>query len=351
MSQSALARAALRRPLARWYADPVSCLQACLATVLLHAGADPLRTLGLRWEFFCQPGRVRREEFYFPCRYEGDLAKSIAPFSAVSSRWWCPPDPSDPLAALVGPLTDDLPVIAAVDNYYLPFRPAYHDVHAAHLIVISGIDTERGEVSVLDSTPPTFCGAIPAADFLRAWGSANPADVQDAFFSSSEIRNRCLTVSVTGEVAPLDRGGLAAAVRANLADLRADSADNPDHGTWAGLPGARRYLADLADSGQAGDIEVLADAYAFGWAMQAQAYLHSELLRELGVNWRLPALREAARAVAEVAHAWTGVRMTAAHGRSDRPVAGTLGRHCDRLLHSYERAAGVLDEVAEMVME
>lgn len=351
MSQSAPARAALRRPLTHWYADPISCLQACMATVLLHAGIDPLCTLGLRWEFFCQPGRVSREEFYFPCRHESDVAKSIAPFSPVSSRWWCPPDPCDPLAALADHLSDDQPVIVAVDNYYLPFRPAYRDVHAAHLVVVSGVDAEAGKVSVLDSTPPAFDGAIAAADFLRAWGSANPADLQDAFFSSSEIRNRCLTVSVLGEVTPLDRPTVAAALRANVADLRADHADDPDQGTWAGLSGARRYLADLADCGRAGDIEALADAYPLGWAMQAQAYLHSELLRQLGVSWRLPALREAARAVSGVAHAWTGVRMTAAHGRSDRSVVGALGRHCDRLRHSYERAVGILDEVAGTVVE
>lgn len=342
--------AALARPLEHWYADPLSCLQACLATVLLHSGLDPLHVLGLRWEFFCQPARVRREEFYFPCRHEGDLARSIAPFSPVSSWWWSPDDPADPLAALADPLACDQPVIAAVDNFYLPFRPAYRDVHAAHLVVVWGVDADRGEVSVLDSTPPAFSGAIPAADFVRAWGSVNPADVQDVFFSSSEIGNRCLTVAVIEEVAPLDRAGLAAALRANVADLRADRADDPDQGTLAGLAGARRYLADLADRGRAGDAEALADAYPFGWAMQAQAYLHSELLRRLGVNWRLPALREAASAVAAVAHAWTGVRMTAAHGRIDPAAASSLGRHCDRLLRTYEHATWTLDEAAGTVI-
>ena len=51
--------------------------------------------------------------------------------------------------------------IAAVDNFHLPFRPAFHDVHAAHLLVVYRItDTD---VYVSDAQPPAFQGPIPIA--------------------------------------------------------------------------------------------------------------------------------------------------------------------------------------------
>ncbi|HET9894909.1 MAG TPA: BtrH N-terminal domain-containing protein [Streptosporangiaceae bacterium] len=347
MSRTAAARTML--PPRHWYSDPLSCLQACLGTALLHSGAEPLHALGLRWEFFCQPGRIRREEFYYPCRSDGDVAASIAPFYPVSSRWWTPGAGADPLSELRVVLRGRQPVIAAVDNFYLPFRPAYSDVHAAHLVTVWGVDDERGEVHVLDSTPPAYSGPVASADFLRAWASANPADRQDAFFSDSAIGYRCLLVDFTGPQPSLGRAELAGALRANLSDLSSDDADDPHGSTWAGLAGLRRYLGYLADQGMAGDAGVLADAYPFGWAVQAQTYLHAELLRELGSRWRLPALREAASAVADVAWAWTGVRMTAAHGMSEQSVARTLRRHCDRVLRRYQDAIDALGEAVTEV--
>ncbi|MFD0527296.1 BtrH N-terminal domain-containing protein [Kitasatospora arboriphila] len=170
-----------------WYRDLASCLQATFGSVLLRADHDPLEVLGTAWQFLYRPGEVRSEEFYFPTRYEGDLGRGIAPHHPLTSVWRTPDDPADPLAGLRAALDADRLVIAAVDNHHLPFRPAYHDVHAAHLVTVFGLDEHRGLVHVADATPAAFRGAVPLDAFLAAWDSANPSDVQDAFFSDSRI--------------------------------------------------------------------------------------------------------------------------------------------------------------------
>ncbi len=239
-------KVSIQRPLERWYRDPLSCLHSCVAAVLRYHHLDPLEILGLAWEFTYLPGDVRREEFYYPCRYSGDLVKSMAPHHRLSSSWHRPGDAEDPLPWLVDLLAAHGPVIAAVDNFHLPFRPAYGDVHAAHLVVISGIDRRRGEVTILDATPPKFDGPIACADFLRAWSSANPADGRDVFFSDSGIDRRCLTIEVPDQARSLDRPGLGIALRANLADLSgsASAAGTAGPAALTGLTGLRGYLTD-----------------------------------------------------------------------------------------------------------
>ncbi len=330
--------AKLRDPIRTWYRDPVSCLQACLAMVIEHAGHDPLEVLGLAWEFNHLPGDVKREEFYFPCRFPGDPAHSIAPYHELTSEWHAPAG-DDGLRYLAEMVGENRPVIAAVDNYFLPFRPAYHDVHAAHLVVVTGVDA--GKVSVADPTPPSFDAAIDARDFLNAWGSANSADDQDVFFSSSPIGRRCLMVTPPEVVPPLDEARLHTALRDNIAGMRAASAGT----AWTGLDGLDRYLAYVTARAADKDAEALADVYPFGWAMQAQAYLHAELLRACAARWRRPVLGEAARRVAAVANAWTGLRVSAGHGGSDPTIADTVERHCRRLRRQYEQAVEALDEV------
>ncbi len=336
--------ATLRDPIRTWYRDPVSCLQACLAMVIEHAGHDPLETLGLAWEFNHIPGDVKREEFYFPCRFPGDPAHSISPYHDITSKW-CAPADEDGLRYLSSMIGENRPVIAAVDNYYLPFRPAYHDVHAAHLVVVTGVDIEKAEVSVADPTPPSFDGTIAARDFLNAWGSANHADDQDVFFSSSPIGRRCLMVTPPEVVTPLDQARLHAALRNNISGMLAESTGT----AWTGLDGLDRYLTRLTAQAADKDTEALADVYPFGWAMQAQAFMHAELLRACAVRWRRPVLGEAARRVASVSHAWTGLRVSAGHGGSDPTIADTVERHCRRLRRHYEQAVESLDEAAHEV--
>jgi Butirosin biosynthesis protein H, N-terminal len=323
----------------QWYRDPVSCLQSTLATVLLAAGAEPLPVLGLSWEFRFEPGDVRPEEFYYPCRFEGDPARSLAPYHHIGSRWWSPAEDDDPLAELARRVERGELPIAAVDNYHLPFRPAFHDVHAAHLVVVYAVDRRRDEVHVSDAMPPAFQGAIPAADFLASWSSANPPDDEDAFFSDSRIGRRSLSVEIEGPLPPLDPERLRAALAENL--------DRFGAAGWSGLAGLRRYVDALSRSAAAGKPRPLEELYAFGWGMQAQTYLHGELLRETGAGWSVPELAEAGRAVQAVASAWTGLRMTGAHALAvPAEAAADLRRHGDRLRRRYEEA---LERVAQAV--
>jgi Butirosin biosynthesis protein H, N-terminal len=322
-----------------WYRDPISCLQSTLATVLLRAGVEPLPVLGLGWEFLFKPGDVRPEEFYYPCRFEGDVARSLAPYHPIRSSWWSPALDEDPLAELARRVEDGELPVAAVDNYHLPFRPAFRDVHAAHLVVVYAVDRRREEIHVSDAMPPAFQGAIAAADFLASWSSANPPDDEDAFFSDSTIGRRCLSVEIEGALPPLAPERLRAALDENLARFGG--------GGWSGLAGLHRYVEELAARAQAGERRPLEELYPFGWGMQAQTYLHGELLREVGAAWALRELAEAGRAVQEVASAWTGLRMTGAHGLSaPAAAAADLRRHGSRLRHRYETA---LERVAPAV--
>jgi hypothetical protein len=323
-----------RRPPRRWYRDPLGCLHLTIATVLAERGVEPLDPLGAGWGFQYLPGHVRGEEFYYPHAGD-DLGPALAPHHPLRAVWSATADGEDPLGTFVDAIAAGGLVIAAVDKYHLPFRPAYHDVHAAHLVVVYGVDRARGLVWVSDSQPPGFSGAVRMEDFLAAHASANPADEQDAFFSDSTIARRYLAVELAEPFPELDEGGLAAALRTNVAGFLA--AGDEQH--WTGMAGLRRYVASLEAAASGGEQAPLREAYTFGWSMQAAAYLHSELLRLRGVQWQRPALREAARNVLSVATAWTPVRVTAAHGWPDPPAAATaLHRHGTRLVSRYEEA-------------
>lgn len=346
-------------PVLPWYRDLISCLQAVFATTLIHAGHEPLDVLGNHWEFLFQPGEVRSEEFYFPCRYAGDLGRSLAPHHPVSSRWERPAHEAEPFTEICAAVLADRPIIAAVDNFYLPFRPAYGDVHAAHLVVVWGLDEERGLVYVADAMPPAFHGAIGVDDFLRAWGSANPRDVQDAFFSDAGIDRRLLVVTIGEPFPDVDHAFLRRALSTNLELFRAGDLQTGDlragdlqvggqaHG-WAGTAGLRRFLDALVERARAGEARALEETYPFGWGMQAQSSLHGEFLRTWGARLDLPALREAGRLVEGVAHAWTGLRITAAHGRHDPAAAAPdLARHARLLFRQYEAAIDGVHEARE----
>jgi hypothetical protein len=345
-----------------WCSDLVSCLQSTLATVLRHAGHDPLEVLGAHWEFRYKPGDVRPEEFYYPCSVPGDLAASLSPHFPVSSRWHRPADPAEPLADLAATLASGQLVIAAVDNFYLPFRPAFGDVHAAHLVLIYGTDLAGGRVFVSDAMPPPFAGPIASDDFLRAWSSSNPRDAQDVFFSDARIDRRFMTLTMGEPFPRLDsqllrqvlasnlagfarRDGTAAKTRNGAIEGTADGA-----GDWVGIVGLDRFLDMLLHACARADSATLAGTYPFGWGMQAQASLHAELLRSWSATADIPELREAARVVEAVAHAWTGLRITAAHGRENPPACTReLARHAAALRRGYEVALTGLREAVDLL--
>ncbi|GAB1823630.1 BtrH N-terminal domain-containing protein [Herbidospora sp. RD11066] len=314
-----------------WYRDLISCLQATFGTLLAREGADPLAVLGAGWRFLHLPGDVRSEEFYYPCE-DDDLGAALAPHHGLHSRWWTPADDGDPFREMRAALTANRLVIAAVDNFHLPFRPAYGDVHAAHLVVVYGLDEVRGLVYVSDAMPPAFMGAVPVEAFLNSWGSANPTDVQDAFFSDADIGRRCLDVWLDAPVPGLTPEFLAACLRTDTALFES-----------GGLAGFDAFAEDLVGRCRAGDAAALTELYPFGWGMQAQASLHGELLRRCGREWGDPALAGAGRAVESVAHAWTGLRITGAHGLADpRAAAPDIAHHTTVLRGTYAGAVETL---------
>ncbi|MEV6032865.1 BtrH N-terminal domain-containing protein [Nonomuraea sp. NPDC052116] len=336
-----------RGPLEQWYRDPVSCLQSTLATLLLKAGEDPLVELGLDWEFRHIPGDVRPEEYYWPCRHPGDVVRSLLPHRAAVSRWRTVAG-EDPLAVLEDALAAGLLPVIAVDNFHLPFRPAYHDVHAAHLLVVYEVDREAGTVGVSDAQPPAFLGPIPVADLLRSWDDASPHDDQDVFFSGKgeTAARRWLEVRLDEPGPELDPGQLGTVLRANVRGFTNPAERDGTH--QVGLEGLRGFTDDLVERSRDGGSEALVSAYTFGWGMQAQAALHGELLRRCGAGWGMRELAEAGRHAELVAHLWSGVRVQSAHGRADPAgCARELARHAALLVAAYERALETIDRVAE----
>ncbi|MET8249451.1 BtrH N-terminal domain-containing protein [Streptomyces sp. NPDC005202] len=328
-----------------WYRDLVSCLQSTFGSVLIREGADPLAVLGAGWRFLHLAGDVRSEEFYYPCPTDEsggtDLGAALAPHHELHARWWQPADENDVWREVRAALADDRLVIAAVDNYHLPFRPAYGDVHAAHLVVIYGLDETRGVVYVSDAMPPAFRGAVPIEKFLLSWGSANPTDVQDAFFSDSRIGRRCLDVRLDAPPAPLTPELLGGYLRTDVESFTTAGSAR------TGLAGYDAFAAELLERCRAADAGVLRELYPFGWAMQAQASLHGELLRRCGREWDDPALAGAGRAVEAVAHAWTGLRFTGAHGLQDPSAAASdIAHHATTLRGAYERAVAAVGAAA-----
>lgn len=323
-----------------WYRDLISCLQSTFGAVLAREGADPLAVLGAGWQFLHLPGDVRSEEFYYPCA-DGELGRALAPHHDLSARWWQPADEGDVWREVREHLAEDRLVIAAVDNFHLPFRPAYGDVHAAHLVVIYGLDETRGVVHVSDAMPPAFRGAVPIKEFLRSWGSANPTDVQDAFFSDSKIGRRCLDIRLGAQPASLTPELLGAYLRTNIEGFTTATSAR------TGLAGYDAFAAELTERCRAGDADALRELYPFGWAMQAQASLHGELLRRCGRDWDDPVLAGAGRAVESVAHAWTGLRFTGAHGL-DAPgaAASDISHHATLLRGAYARAVDAVGAAA-----
>jgi hypothetical protein len=287
---------------------------------------------------------VRPEEFYWPCSRPGDLVGSVLPHHEASSRWLVAP-PQDPLSALRPVLQDNRLPVLAVDNYHLPFRPAYHDVHAAHLLVVYELGTDS--VAVCDSMPPAYQGRLPVADLLRSWRSTNPRDHQDVFFSGSGIDARWLDVRLGTPFPELTADRLVPALAANVRGFGDQHDQHGQHGHRVGLTGLRRFTAELVQRAERGDGTALAQAYTFGWGMQAQAELHGELLGRCGAQWQAPALAEAGRLVAKVARCWTGLRVTAAHGTVE-PARWVdhLARHGERLRRAYEEAVESVDRVS-----
>lgn len=303
-------------------------------------GHDPTVVLGANWDFFYVPAEVRREEFYHPSRSD-DLARCLAPYHPVASVWHRAAGGDPGNRQISEAIRRGALPIVAVDNYFLPFRPAYLDVHAAHTVVAYGFDEETEEVYVIDSMPPAFDGPMRSVDLEASRHSANPSDGGDAFFTGSPIAARWLEVSLTGPFPPFTMDWLTEVIEANL-ERFATPAQGP---AFSGMSGLARYLSGLP--GRAAGPEgarALQEAYVVGWAIQAGTAMHADFLASAGRRFGSLGLLEAGRLVERVAHDWTGIRMTAAHGLGRPDVAALLlERRARGLVRNQEEALEAID--------
>lgn len=328
-------------PIATWQHDDAwTCLQNSMACVLMYHGHDPVTVLGAGWDFYFLPGDVRWQEYYYPCRWPS-LAKSLAPHHPISSRWRHPADAKSGWEQLREAILRDVPAIVAVDNYYLPYRPAYQDVHAAHLVVVYGFDDERGEAYVLDGSPPGCQRPVGVEDLCRSRSSGNPEAGDRDLFAGTDIAQRWLEVELDGEFPAFGRQWVAAVLADNLERFRR-SQPGP---ALSGMSGMGQFFADL-DRRLAGDQgrRAMDELYVFGAAVQASTALHAEFLRQSGRRLEWPELSEAGRQVDRLTHHWTVLRALGAHGR-EQPAATAprLRRRAAEVLSDYQRALAACD--------
>lgn len=303
--------------IAPWRHDLGHCLHTTMGVLLRHLGLDPLQVLGANWGFFHRPDDIRREEYYFPLHRDG-LLESLAPHHPVWSRWHWPEDAESGWQEVRAAVLAGTAVAAAADNFHLPFRPAYRDVHTNHLLTVYGFDDERDLVLVADPVPPRFQGAIPRGQFTDARDSANPVlHDRDLFFTDNPVANRWLEVGVDGEVPPHDRDFVRGVLAAND---RAFAAGHPGP-ELSGLAGQRTFLDELGDRLASGDESVIDEAFIAIGAVLAMTGVHGDYLAATAHEFDAPDLREAARTVDRVAHSWSALRIGVAMARDEPALA------------------------------
>jgi hypothetical protein len=325
-----------------WRHDLAGCLHACAGTLVDHLGMPVLETLGAHWGFYYPPDDFRQEEYYFPGRPGASLLASLAPYHPVSSRWHDSQTAAEGWSGVRERVAAGSPVAVAVDNYHLPFRPAYHDVHANHLVIVYGFDDEGETARVLDAVPPRFDGDLPLAVLASARGSGNQAQHdRDMFFAGSGIANRWLDVTVDRDrIRPSGQAAVAGYLRRNLAGFDAPDDDE----AHAGLSGLRSFLRSMERRLSRGD-EVADELFVVAGSALAVTALHADWLAEAGAASDLPRLLELARSVERVAHHWTALRIAAALTRKGDVTAGRLRRRHDELLADTERVLGETESV------
>jgi Butirosin biosynthesis protein H, N-terminal len=316
-----------------WRHDLAGCLHACAATLLDHQGVPALEALGARWGFYYPPGDFRQEEYYFPCRPGASLLTGLAPYHPVTSRWHMPADADQGWTEVRERVAAGTPVAVGVDNYWLPFRPAYQDVHANHLIVVYGFDDENETVRVLDAVPPRFDGDLPLSVLAAARNSGNEAHHdRDMFFADSAIAHRWLEIFVERDrLRVVDRATIAGYLCRNLAGFAAPD-DEYDHD---GLAGLESFLRGMETRLSRGD-EIADELFVVAGGALAVTALHADWLAEAGLAVGAPRLRELSRSVERIAHHWTALRIAAALTRKGDVSAGRLRRRHDALLADTE---------------
>lgn len=334
--------------LKHWFHESVSCLHDGMAVVLLYYGYDPIDTLGARWSFFHDSAAVTQEEFYYPSP-TGHLGLDLAPFHGLKADWRCAPDGKRLLADVVSAVREGRPVLVVEDNFHMPNRPAYQDVHAAHLVLVTGYEDETRTFRVLECTPPLYHGPISYEQFYKAVGSDNEAREasRDYFFAGRELAFRWIDIQNPPLPSLEPAASVETIIRQNVTDLRAPAS----HVTpLKGLIGLNKYLTTIVETA-ATDERIartkLSEIYTVGWAHLAQTALHADYLKAHGLRLQRPTLLLAARRVDHVAAAWTGLRLWGAHGaHGDVPVGVAveqLRRRIRPMISLHEAALEALE--------
>ncbi|MEF2074667.1 BtrH N-terminal domain-containing protein [Consotaella aegiceratis] len=331
-----------------WFHESVSCLHDCIAMVLLHCGQEPIAVLGARWCFFHDRQKVSSEEFYYPSRNTEQLGQALAPFHALRARWRLAASSDELLEGVCHSLDDGRPALVVEDNFFMPNRPAFRDVHAAHLVLVTGYDRDNNTFRIMEPTPPLYHGAISREQLRAAVGSDNEVrpGLRDFFFAGSRIEFRWIDVEKFRAVPAIDTERLISILQRNLADLSTVSTT----GQLIGISGLEAYLRDLVSNPGESDESAklsLAEIYTVGWAHQAQTALHAEFLKQSGMVLRSPFLLEAARRVDSIAAQWTAFRLFGAHGaHGGLSLAMALLEIEDRIegfISSHRRALAAID--------
>ncbi|MEU3309051.1 BtrH N-terminal domain-containing protein [Nocardiopsis sp. NPDC055551] len=324
-------------PVRYWRHDLTHCLHNTAGVLLDHHGLDPIEALGAAWGFH-YPGDVRREEYYLPGASD-DLFACLAPFHGVTSRWHHPTDSEQGWLQVRRRLVAGEIVAVAADNFHLPFRPAYQDVHTNHLLAVHGFDDERGEVLVADPTPPAYQGPIPLAAFTAARDSGNPVvHERDKFFTSNPIGNRWLELTVEAEQPEFTPEFVGRVIDANVRGLL-----EPSTSATSGLSGLRAFLdrfrGGSEPAGGGSD-----EAFIVIGPLLAVTGLHAEFLARAGKTFGVPRLRELARTVDGVAHEWSALRIAVANARTDVDGEGVRAR-AERVMEAYSGAVALMERV------
>ncbi|WP_017603273.1 BtrH N-terminal domain-containing protein [Nocardiopsis alkaliphila] len=318
-------------PVLPWYDDLASCLQIDIGHVLELQGWDPVQVLGAGWRFRTPQGPVEPVEYFHPAGER--LQEEFCLYHPVRLTWHEPRDPRTAHDDVIDALTRVRGVIVAVNNFHLPFRPAYHDVHAAHLIIVTGWDERRELYRVIDPMPPAYSGTLPRSVLEKARRDISVDHKSDPFFAGSRPAWRWLEVVATGPQPRADMAWVDKVMSTNIAAL-----NRPDQGPHA----LATYLFELPRRIERHGSRALREIYVLGWPAQAEAAFHSAFLYRMATRFERPDLADAASSVGRVAHAWTGFRIAAAHAAAeDEPTSASATARVEdlgkRLLMTWEQ--------------
>jgi hypothetical protein len=237
-----------------------------------------------------------------------------------------------------------VPIAVAVDNFELPFRPAYRDVHSNHLVVVTGFDDERQTVTLLDAIPPFFSGVVPLPVLTAARDSGNrTVHARDMFFAGEPIGNRWLQLLVADRPAgAMSAGDFLAGdfLAGNLA--RWQRADEP--GCYRGRDGVARFLADQGDRLANGE-SIADELFVVAGTALAGTAVHADWVADSGRRRQLPGWPELSRQISRVGYHWTAIRILAALSRTGEVGAGRLRSRRAALLAELDRTLAGIETV------